>query len=108
MHFGPWAKVKEQSHLERSRSEIVQKLPLIVGIQHFRGLHLHHHAIIDDQIHAVARDDDTIVQHWDENFPSNRMPTTAQLQNESPNVDILEKAKSELVVDGEERIDDRL
>lgn len=100
--------MQEQAYLERSRSEIVEKLPLIVGIQKFGRLHLDDNAVIYNQIHPVPRHDHTVVEHRDKNFSSNRVPTTAQLQNESSNVDILEKSKPEFVVNNKEGLDDRL
>jgi hypothetical protein len=108
MDLGSWAEVQEQTHLKWRRSEIVEKLPLIVGIQEFGGFHLNDNAVINNQIHPIPRHDDTLVQHRDENFPSNGVPATTQLQNESTYVDILEKAKAQFVVHHEESVDDRL
>lgn len=36
------------------------------------------------------------------------MPTSAQLQNESGNIDVFKKSKPELVIHDEESVDDRL
>lgn len=48
MDLRSWAEVQEQSHLEWCRSEIVEKLPLIVGIQQLGGFHLDDDAVIHD------------------------------------------------------------
>ena len=81
---------------------------MIIGIQHLRRLHFHYHTVVDDQIHSVARYDNTVVEDWNQNFASNRVAATTQLQNKSPDVHILEKSEAEFVVNDKEGLDDRL
>src|SRR5690242_13254861 len=102
------AEVQEQSYFERSGAKIVEELPLIIGIQRFGGLHLHHHAVINDQIHPVPRDNDAVVEDRHKNLPSHRMASAAQFQDQRATIHVLEKSIAEFVVHREESVDDRL
>ena len=62
--------MQEQSYLERSRSHVIEKLPVIMGVQRFGGLHLHDHAIVDDEIHSVPRHNDAVIEDWNQYLAS--------------------------------------
>src|SRR5687768_1212605 len=106
MELRLWAEVEEEADFEIGGAEIIVELARGCPVQFVRGLRLDDEAAVHDHVEALAGELLTLVRHTDGDFACDRVAAREELALEGHDVDVLEEAEAERVVDVEECADD--
>jgi hypothetical protein len=98
--------VEQQSHLEQGRAQVVEQLPRRRGVEPLGRLHFDDHLFVDDEIQPLSRELCTLVEDSRCILAGNLVSTLDQFALERLDIDVLEKAVAECVVDLEPGADD--
>jgi hypothetical protein len=97
LHLWPVPDSQEETHLDRTRMEVVVKLSLVRRIDYASYLQLRDDHFLDEQIRSIVADDDTTEIDEDPNLSLNPEAELAKQDHHRFLVGRLEKARTQLV-----------
>ena len=97
-----WAEMEEKAHVEVRCSKAAEDLVLVSRTEPIGGFGLDQEDFVDDHVDSMPSEDMTLVIDWNPYFSGDSMSSFDQFTFQGLDVDLLEKAKAEGVVNLEE------
>src|SRR5687767_15266806 len=99
--------MEQKTNFELGRLEVTAKLTLSRFVELERGLGFHHQFLVDDHIKPLISELAPLVEDRHADFPCDSMSALSKLRLQGHHIEVLEKPKSQRIVDLVERTDHR-